>query len=61
MSYKLGLGFATFFWFINFRFVFTEQVVSLYDDLLIDKLLKSNYIPESLLSKTINHFNFFKA
>lgn len=34
--------------------------MSLYDGLLIDKLLKSNYIPESLLSKTINHFNFSK-
>ena len=38
-----------------------EQIVSLYDGLLIDKLFKSNYIPESLLSKTINHLNFFKA
>lgn len=50
---NLVLDLQHFFSFIDFRFVFMEQTVSLYDGLLIDKLWKSNYIPESLLSKTI--------
>lgn len=61
-SCQLGLRFARCFGSLtlHFRFVFVKQIMRLHDGVFIDKLLKSNYSPETFyfLKPFINRILF---